>query len=133
MHKIFSFSVALLLTACISQPQKMEVSKILIGSELSERQEIVRETRVFSSEDMSFHAHVFTKGAAEPTKLAGAWWYLPQNRKIFETRSEVSAELPVAKFLLSNSNGWPVGEYKFEISHEGVVLAEKIIQVKEGE
>lgn len=130
--RIFTPLVAVLfLAACTAQLQKPEVTQVLIGSDVNDRQEILREKSVFSSKDTTFHAHVFTKGLSEPTKLEGAWWFVPQNRKIFQTKSDVTPEFPVAKFLLSNSGGWPLGEYRFEVTNGDTMLAEKTIEVQE--
>ncbi|PIQ75940.1 hypothetical protein COU78_03165 [Candidatus Peregrinibacteria bacterium CG10_big_fil_rev_8_21_14_0_10_49_24] len=133
MRSVYPLMFVLLLSACVEQPQKPEVTQVLIGSDVNERQEIIKEKSVFSAKDTTFHAHVFTKGLTEPMKLSGSWWYVPQSRKIFETKSEVTPEFPVAKFLLSNSKGWPAGEYRFEVSGNEGLLSEKTIQVQEAE
>lgn len=116
---LLSGAAAVLLVACSPSGDVLSVQQVLIGSEMNESQEIVVFKDRFVPSDRTFHAHVFVEGLTESAKVKGAWWYVPQDRKVFETVVSVTPEFPVAKFILSNSaQDWAAGEYSF-IVHQG--------------
>src|SRR3989339_1126868 len=98
---LFCSAAALLLSACSQEEHTLRVSQILIGSGTNEAEEIVVYKDSFLPSDKTFYAHVFTEGFFEPEEVTGAWWYVPQDRKIFETSVEVNPQYPVAKFVLT--------------------------------
>jgi len=126
------FISAILLTACSTDG--VQVSQILIGSEVNEREEIVVDREEFSRSDRTFHAHVFTEGHTEQMEIIGTWWYGDTSgRKVFETRAIVTPEFPVAKFILQSNEDWPVGTYTFVASDGERELEMKNITVSASE
>ena len=127
---LFSGVAAVLLVSCASSGDTLSVSQVLIGSEINDRQEVVVFKDRFLPSDRTFHAHVFVEGLTKTAEITGAWWYVPQDRKIFETVVSVTPEFPVAKFVLSNNaQDWAVGEYLFIAHHEDQELFSKEILV----
>ena len=129
---LFCSAAALLLSACSQEESTLRVSQILIGSGTNESEEIVVYKDSFLPSDKTFYAHVFTEGFSKPEEVTGAWWYVPQDRKIFETSVEVTPQYPVAKFVLTNTTErWAAGEYLFTVFRGEKQLGEKSISVLE--
>ena len=132
-YVMFSFLTAVLLVACAPTEggdTTLNVSQILIGSQVNERNEIEVNKDQFVPSERTFHAHVFMAGLEGPTEIVGSWWYVPNQQKIFETIISVTPEFPAAKFVLQNSQqDWASGRYEFVVQSGDKTLSNREIMV----
>jgi|OM-RGC.v1.025761273 hypothetical protein len=133
IYVVFPFLAAVLLVACAPTEggdTTLNVSQILIGSQVNERNEIEVNKNQFIPSERTFHAHVFIAGLEESTEIVGSWWYVPKQQKIFETTVSVAPEFPVAKFVLQNSQqDWASGTYEFVVQSGDTRLSNREILV----
>ncbi len=86
----------------------------------------VRPARVeFGLHDTIF-ASVLTDGATPRATLKARWTYGAGDTPVNEESRDISTTGPtVTEFHVAKKAGWPVGEYKVEISVDGNVVATK--------
>ena len=105
------------------------IAGLLLGEALDADNIVRTDREVFAPGDV-VHATVLTVGTHPGLRLQ-ATWVAPDGSTIARTDQPIAPEGPSATtFHISNSAGWPVGEYELRLAINGHPLQGRKFQVK---
>lgn len=123
-------TIPLFLVAC-SADDSVQVSQVLMGGTVNERNEIENQQTTFSPTQNSIFAHAFVQNLQGEALVQGEWWYdTGDSRKIYQASVTLDPEHPVAKFTLQSTQDWPKGDYRFVLVLDGETLSETEFSVE---
>ena len=148
---IIAAAVALTLTACgkkeeASPPKTVEspvvtpapatvaavkVDSVTVGKSVNAQMQVETASDIFTKSD-TFHASVSTTGSGS-LDLKAKWTYIANGQEVLvnETSQTINPTGPSnSEFHVSKPDGWPVGEYKVEITSAGNAPTTRTFTVK---
>jgi hypothetical protein len=110
-------------------PVAVTVTNIDVGRSVAADKSIADRTDSFTSMD-TFYVAVHTAGASPSTTLVARWTFGDQ--LVTESNQTIAPDGPaVTEFHASGpTGGWPKGDYKVEITSNGVSVGTKTFSVK---
>ena len=110
-------------------PAPVAVGSVDLGSAVGPDQKITTATTAFTPKD-TIYAAVSTTGTATNAVLSAKWTF-QDGQTVNESNQTIAPNGPaVTSFHISKPDGWPVGNYKVEISLNGQSVASKEFSVK---
>lgn len=110
-------------------PAPVAVASVDLGSAIGPDQKVTAATTAFTPKD-TIYAAVSTTGTAPNAVLAAKWTY-QDGQTVNESNQSIAPNGPaVTSFHISKPDGWPVGNYKVEISLNGQSVASKDFSIK---
>jgi hypothetical protein len=105
------------------------VASVDLGTAVGADQKVTAATTTFGAND-TIYAAVSTIGTA-PNAVLNAKWTYQDGQTVNESSQTIAPNGPaVTSFHISKPDGWPVGNYKVEISLNGTSAASKDFSVK---
>lgn len=105
------------------------VESVELGTAVGADQKVTAATTTFAPKD-TIYAAVSTTGAA-PTAAINAKWTFQDGQTVNESSQTIAPTgAAVTAFHISKPDGWPVGNYKVEISLDGKPVSSKDFSVK---
>ena len=105
------------------------VASVDLGTAVGADQKVTNPTTTFGAKD-TIYAAVSTTGAAPNAAISAKWTY-QDGQTVNESSQSIAPSGPaVTSFHISKPDGWPVGNYKVEISLNGTSAASKDFSVK---
>lgn len=112
-----------------AMPAAVTVAAVNLGTAVGADQKVTAAVTSFGSKDV-IYAAVDTKNAGKDVALAAKWTF-QDGQTVHEESTTISPEGDATtNFKLSNSNPWPVGKYKVEISLNGAPAQSVDFEVK---
>lgn len=113
--------------------QKIQVTTVELGNALGADKRVKAASTSFSTKDTIF-ASVVTEGGGTPAELAARWTF-QDGQLVNETKRAIAppatpTAVAVTEFSVQKPDGWPVGEYKVEISLDGKPVQTKVFKVQ---
>lgn len=110
-------------------PAPVAVSSVDLGSAVGPDQKVTAATTTFAPKDM-IYAVVSTTGMA-PSAVLNAKFTYQDGQTVNESSQTIAPNgNAVTAFHISKPDGWPVGNYKVEISLNGTSVANRDFSVK---
>jgi hypothetical protein len=110
-------------------PAPVAVGSVDLGSAVGPDQKITTATTTFTPKD-TIYAAVSTTGTSANAVLSAKWTY-QDGQTVNESNQTIAPNGPaVTSFHISKPDGWPVGNYKVEVSLNGQSVASKDFSVK---
>ena len=110
-------------------PAPVAVSSVDLGSAVGPDQKVTAATTTFAPKD-TIYAVVSTTGMA-PSAVLDAKFTYQDGQTVNESSQTIAPNgNAVTAFHISKPDGWPVGDYKVEISLDGTSVASKDFSVK---
>ena len=110
-------------------PAPVAVASVDLGSAVGPDQKITTATSAFTAKD-TIYAAVSTTGTSPNAVLSAKWTY-QDGQTVNESNQTIAPNGPaVTAFHISKADGWPLGNYKVEISLNGQSVASKDFSVK---
>ncbi|SFS17226.1 hypothetical protein SAMN05216570_3500 [Dyella sp. OK004] len=109
-------------------PAAVSVASIDLGSAVGADQKVTMATTSFATKD-TIHAAVSTTGSGTAT-LAAKWTYQDGQTVKEDSKSIAPTGPSTTEFEISKPDGWPVGNYKVEVSLNGQPAGSKDFSVK---
>ncbi|MEO5626258.1 MAG: hypothetical protein ABIQ70_09660 [Dokdonella sp.] len=105
------------------------VASVDLGTAVGADQKITSPATTFGAKD-TIYAAVSTTGTAANAAISAKWTY-QDGQTVNESSQTIAPTGPaVTSFHISKPDGWPVGNYKVEISLNGTSAATKDFSVK---
>jgi hypothetical protein len=105
------------------------VSAITLGKQIGADKKVTEQGSVFAPGD-TIYASVSTTGASPSVALTARWTY-DDGQLVNESQQTIAPTGPsVTEFHIAKASGWPVGNYKVEISTPGGSLGSKSFEVR---
>ena len=105
------------------------VASVDLGTAVGADQKVTTPTTTFGTKD-TIYAAVSTTGTAGNAAIGAKWTY-QDGQTVNESSQTIAPNGPaVTSFHISKPDGWPVGNYKVEISLNGASVATKDFSVK---
>lgn len=105
------------------------VSSVDLGTAVGPDQRVTAPTTTFGTKD-TIYAAVSTTGTGANAAISAKWTY-QDGQTVNESSQTIAPTGPaVTSFHISKPDGWPVGNYKVEISLNGASAATKDFSVK---
>lgn len=105
------------------------VASVDLGSAVGADQKVTAPTTTFGAKD-TIYAAVSTTGMAANAAISAKWTY-QDGQTVNESSQTIAPTGPaVTSFHISKPDGWPLGNYKVEISLNGTSAATKDFSVK---
>ena len=109
-------------------PAPVAVASVDLGTAVGPDQKVSAPTTTFGTKD-TIYAAVSTTGTATNAVL-NAKWTFQDGQTVNESSQTIAPNGPaVTSFHISKPDGWPVGNYKIEISLDGKSVATKDFSV----
>lgn len=113
-----------------AMPAAVSVTSVDLGNAVGVDMKVIAPTSTFGVKD-NIYAAVSTDGSAPGSTKLGAKWTYQTGDIVKEDAQDLALNGPaVTDFMISKPGGWPVGNYKVEISLNGAVVQSKDFQVK---
>lgn len=110
-------------------PAPVAISSVDLGTAVGPDQKVTAATTTFSPKD-TIYAAVSTSGTA-PSAVLNAKFTYQDGQTVNESSQTIAPNgNAVTAFHISKPDGWPVGNYKVEISLNGTQVASKDFTVK---
>jgi hypothetical protein len=110
-------------------PAPVAVTSVDLGTAVGPDQKVTAATTTFDAKD-TIYAAVSTTGTSANATLNAKWTY-QDGQTVNESSQTIAPSGPaVTSFHISKPDGWPVGNYKVEISLNGSSAASKDFTVK---
>jgi riboflavin biosynthesis pyrimidine reductase len=111
----------------------VQVTTVELGDALGADKRVKAASTSFSPKDTIF-ASVVTEGGGAAAEL-GARWSFQDGQVVNETKRTIAptatpSAVAVTEFSIQKPNGFPVGEYKVEISLDGKVVQTVAFKVR---
>lgn len=106
----------------------VRIVAVELGKGLADDKRVAEAVTVFAPRD-TIHASVNTEGDGNGKKLAARWTF-QDGAQVHDESVDMAGSNSIYAFKLSNTNPWPVGTYKVEISLDGQALESREFQVK---
>ena len=108
----------------------IKVSDIQVGKSIGSDMKVSNGTTTFGARD-TMYVSVVTSGAAKDAKLAAKWTYNNAQtvKEDSKTISPTGGE-SVTEFHVTKASAWPKGNYKVEVTLNGVSAGTKDLEVK---
>ena len=104
-------------TLTLPQAAGVTVNSVTLGNGISAQKKVVQSSEVFARND-TIYASVDTSGAGSAT-LKAKWTYRANGQDV-PVREDTQAINPTgpatSEFHVSKPDGWPVGDYKVEVT-----------------
>ncbi|MEO5561384.1 MAG: hypothetical protein ABIO49_15600 [Dokdonella sp.] len=105
------------------------VASVDLGTAVGADQKVTAPSTTFGAKD-TIYAAVSTTGTAPNAAISAKWTY-QDGQTVNESSQTIAPNGPsVTSFHISKPDGWPVGNYKVEISLNGTSAASKDFSVK---
>ena len=109
-------------------PAAVSFSSVELGSAVDANHKVLTSSNMFAPKD-TIYASVGTMGHGSAT-LAAKWTY-QDGQDVHEDSKVLDAMGPeTTAFMISKPSGFPVGDYKVEISLDGKLVASKDFSIK---
>lgn len=115
-------------TAPATQPASISIVALELGKGLADDKRVAEAISQFGSGD-TIHASVNTQGDGTGKKLGARWTY-QDGALVHEESVDMVGSDSIYAFKISNSNPWPTGNYKVEISLDGQPLQSREFSVQ---
>lgn len=113
----------------VPTPVPFKVASVDLGKSVGDDKKIKDAVATFGSKD-TIYAVVSTEGVAAKVALKARWTYGAKGTLVNEESRDIAPTGPaVTEFHVAKPSGWPVGDYKVEISVDGNVVATKEFKV----
>jgi len=113
--------------------QKVQVTTVELGNALGADKRVKAASTSFSAKDTIF-ASVVTEGGGAAAELVARWTF-QDGQLVNETKRAIAppatpTAVAVTEFSIQKPDGWPVGEYKVEISLDGKPVETRSFKVQ---
>jgi hypothetical protein len=113
----------------VAAPKPFSVTSVDLGNAIGTDKRVSLPKTTFAPTD-TIYASAATDGQSPSVTLTARWTYGADGQLVKEDSLSIAPTGPVVnEFHISKPDGWPVGQYKVEISANGVPAASKSFEV----
>ena len=113
----------------VPTPVPFKVTAVDLGKSIGDDKKVKDAAATFGPKD-TIYAVVSTEGAAAKATLKARWTFGAKGTLVNEEARDIAPTGPAAtEFHIAKPSGWPVGDYKLEVSADGTVVATKEFKV----
>jgi hypothetical protein len=106
----------------------LKVTDVEVGRALDADKRVSDKTDTFKPMD-TIYVSIATEGASPGAKLAAHWTYKDGQLVKHDETSIAPAGKAATEFHIAKPSGWPVGDYKVEVTLDGVPAGSKSFKV----
>ncbi len=111
-------------------PAGVSVTSVTLGNAMNADQTVNMTAKAFTPKD-TIYAAVATTGAAPNAALVARWTFGADGQLVDESSQSIAPTGPaVTTFQIAKPDGFPVGEYKVDVTLDGNPVASQNFQVR---
>lgn len=101
----------------------VQVTEIVLGTQASDSERVADPKTDFAPTDRTIIASVITQASADHSGELRARWTFQDGQLVEESSQRLDFSGPgVTNFRINNTENWPVGKYRIEVSLDGNVV-----------